>query len=162
CVPILALGRLEGAIYLDRQRPGQSFEPDAIAGATAIGSMLAAALQNARVIADLESAREELSVLLATRTVERDDMSRRIAALEDSLPGIASVVGRGPRMQKLLREVERVALSRVPVLINGETGSGKELVARAIHAASERRDRAFVAINCGALSENLLEAELFG
>jgi two-component system NtrC family response regulator len=65
-------------------------------------------------------------------------------------------------MTKLRRSIEIVAASDAPVLVVGETGSGKELVARALHGASARRDRPFVALNCGALSENLLAAELFG
>jgi transcriptional regulator with PAS, ATPase and Fis domain len=65
-------------------------------------------------------------------------------------------------MAKLRRIVETIAASDAPVLVAGETGSGKELVARAIHASSARRDQPFVAINCAALSENLLAAELFG
>jgi DNA-binding NtrC family response regulator len=65
-------------------------------------------------------------------------------------------------MLRLGRLIASVAASDVPVLMSGETGSGKELVARAIHAASARRDRPFVAVNCGALSETLLAAELFG
>jgi len=65
-------------------------------------------------------------------------------------------------MQRLRGLIARVAPANVPVLVSGETGCGKELVARAIHAASARRDGPFVAVNCGALSENLLAAELFG
>jgi transcriptional regulator with PAS, ATPase and Fis domain len=65
-------------------------------------------------------------------------------------------------MARLRASIERVAVSNAPVLVVGETGSGKELVARALHALSNRRERPFVALNCGALSENLLAAELFG
>jgi len=73
-----------------------------------------------------------------------------------------ALVGRGPAMERLRRIIARVGASDVPVLVSGETGSGKELVARAIHAASPRRARPFVAVNCGALCDNLLAAELFG
>jgi DNA-binding NtrC family response regulator len=65
-------------------------------------------------------------------------------------------------MTELVRMIERVAPADVPVLIHGETGCGKELVARAIHNASARRDQPLVSINCGAMSESILEAELFG
>jgi two-component system response regulator GlrR len=65
-------------------------------------------------------------------------------------------------MARLVQTIQRVAASDAPVLVHGETGSGKELTARAVHEASARRDRPFVAINCGALSETLLESELFG
>ncbi len=75
---------------------------------------------------------------------------------------LASIVGRSPRMLEVYKMVARVAPSNVPVLITGESGTGKELVARAIHAESARADKPFVAVNCGALAEGVLESELFG
>ncbi|MDX2178091.1 MAG: sigma-54 dependent transcriptional regulator [Bryobacteraceae bacterium] len=72
------------------------------------------------------------------------------------------LVGESPAMQRVARLVELVAHRRSNVLITGETGTGKEVAARAIHLAGPRRERPFVAINCTALPENLLEAELFG
>ncbi len=90
-------------------------------------------------------------------------MSRRLAAIQDVVPaGASAIVGRSPAMLRMRRTIEMVSASDAAVLIAGETGSGKELVARAIHASSNRRDRPFVAINCGSLSENLLASELFG
>jgi transcriptional regulator with GAF, ATPase, and Fis domain len=170
CAPIHARGERQGAIYLDRRASGRPFDEASVSAARAIGSMLASALLGARMIADLEArsreleaARDELSVALARRTVERDDISRRLANLRDIVPaGGEAFVGRAPAMLRLGRMIASVGASDAPVLISGETGSGKELVARAIHAASPRRDRPFVAINCGALSETLLAAELFG
>jgi DNA-binding NtrC family response regulator len=74
----------------------------------------------------------------------------------------AGLVGRAPVMIELYKEIARVAPSRSTVLVVGESGTGKELVARSIHKHSPRADRAFVPVNCGALAESLLEAELFG
>jgi two-component system response regulator HydG len=73
-----------------------------------------------------------------------------------------NMVGESPRMQDIFKTITKVAPSNATVLILGETGTGKELIAEAIHRNSERRDRAFVKMNCAALHENLLESELFG
>jgi two-component system response regulator HupR/HoxA len=72
------------------------------------------------------------------------------------------IVGESPAIREVLELIARVAPTRSTVLIEGETGTGKELVARALHAASPRRDRLFVAVNCASLAEGLLESELFG
>jgi DNA-binding NtrC family response regulator len=82
-----------------------------------------------------------------------------IAPPVDALPGI---IGSSAAMQAVYRLTRQVARSRASVLLLGETGTGKELIAHAIHALSQRRNRPFVRVNCGALSESLLESELFG
>jgi transcriptional regulator with GAF, ATPase, and Fis domain len=76
--------------------------------------------------------------------------------------GVQGIVGQSKRMQELLGVVRSIAENDVVVLIQGETGTGKELIARAIHRNSPRRAKRFVAVNCGALAETLLESELFG
>src|SRR5690349_8662037 len=73
-----------------------------------------------------------------------------------------SLVGTSPAMIDLRSEIERVSRSDAKVLITGESGSGKELVAHAVHAGSSRTNREFVAVNCAGLPESLLESELFG
>jgi len=73
-----------------------------------------------------------------------------------------NIIGRSPAMQHLFGQVKKVANFKTTILITGESGTGKELIARGIHYQSERRDKPFVAINCSAIPENLLESELFG
>jgi DNA-binding NtrC family response regulator len=82
--------------------------------------------------------------------------------MERDQAGFEALIGRSAAMQRVFSDIEDVAATDTPVLITGETGTGKELVARAIHTRSERALCAFVAINCGALTETLLESELFG
>jgi DNA-binding NtrC family response regulator len=79
-----------------------------------------------------------------------------------ALKSAAGLVGRSEGLQELLEAVLQVAPTEVPILIEGESGTGKDIVARAIHTASRRRDRPFEAINCGSLAEGVLESELFG
>lgn len=81
---------------------------------------------------------------------------------ETLAPPIDGIIGSGPAMQEVYRTTRRVARSNASVLLLGETGTGKELIANAIHQLSDRAGRPFVKVNCGALSESLLESELFG
>src|SRR5215208_2705641 len=76
--------------------------------------------------------------------------------------GFKDIITRSPRMQTVLRTAEKAAVSTIPVLIEGRSGVGKELIARAIHGSGERRARPFVAVNCGAIPDNLVESLLFG
>jgi two-component system NtrC family response regulator len=106
---------------------------------------------------------DELNVVLRRARhvydLERENRELQRASSSDSFEGI---VGFCPAIQDVFRAVRRVAGSDAQVLISGESGTGKELVARAIHRLSERASGPFVAINCGAIPENLLESELFG
>jgi formate hydrogenlyase transcriptional activator len=79
-----------------------------------------------------------------------------------SEPGFEQIIGRGTALRRVLREVEVVAPTDAGVLIHGETGTGKELIAQAIHQRSGRRDRPFIKVNCAAIPSGLLESELFG
>ena len=103
-----------------------------------------------------------------TKPVDKDALYKAIdEALERSSPAMderwrEAIVTRSPLMLRLLEQAQMVAQSDVSVLINGQSGTGKEILAQAIHNASPRHAKPFVAINCGALPEQLLESELFG
>lgn len=122
-------------------------------------------------IPDAVAATREGVFSFLTKPVDRDEL---FAAIEDALaqaPGgvtdgdeawRAEIITHSPEMERLLEQARMVAASDVSVLVSGPSGSGKELMARAIHRASPRAEKPFVAINCGALPEQLLESELFG
>jgi len=141
CAPMVARGRVVGALYLSTIR-NDAFDGDDLQLLTAIANVGAVAVDNVRQLASLERDQERLQA-----TLERDH----------------GIVGRSAAMERIYAVVAKVARSNdTTVLVTGETGTGKELVARAIHLNSSRATRPFVAINCAALNETLLETELFG
>jgi DNA-binding NtrC family response regulator len=97
---------------------------------------------------------------LATRALESE--LKLIKRSRDGTLGFRDIVTRSAAMHGVLRTAEKAAGSTIPVLIEGESGVGKELIARAIHGSGERRSRPFVAVNCGAIPDNLVESILFG
>jgi Nif-specific regulatory protein len=117
----------------------------------ALAASMAIAIDNARMFAEL---REREQSLRSTVGALRRDLARRDC--------FAEIIGTSDAIRETLRLMESAASSPISVLIEGETGTGKELVARGIHRASERAEGAFVAVNCAALPSDLLEAELFG
>lgn len=94
---------------------------------------------------------------------EQDERLRQGSAAEaPAAPEFVDIVHRSRVMARLVQRARRVAVRNVPILIEGESGTGKEMLARAIHQASPRRERSFVAVNCGAIPDELIESELFG
>jgi two-component system NtrC family response regulator len=106
---------------------------------------------------------ELLSLIIerAYRLSELQEENRRLQNSQLS-PGNSGILTRDPEMQKLCRTVEKVAATNATVMLLGESGTGKELLARSLHANSPRKNNRFVAINCAAIPDNLLESELFG
>jgi len=108
--------------------------------------------------------RDEL-LLVIDRAIRQRRLEDEVVSLHGVLKDraqLGNIIGTSPGMQEVFSLIERVAFADVPVLITGESGTGKELVARAIHERSNRSSAAFVALNCGAVPETLLESEFFG
>jgi len=106
---------------------------------------------------------EELKILIK-KALDVGELKEQVSYLREELEKNTgkTIIGESPKMRDVLEVVERVANTNVTILILGESGTGKELFANAIHYNSNRRDKPYVKVNCGALPENLLESELFG
>jgi transcriptional regulator with GAF, ATPase, and Fis domain len=143
CVPLLDRGRLLGLIYVGNDSIRDLFQDSTLRVLTVFASQAALIVANALSLNEL-----------------RVDNKRLHERLEQQRFG--EIVGTSPPMQQVFRRVEKIAPADISVLITGETGTGKELIAREIHNRSPRAGKPFVTINCGAIPANLLESELFG
>jgi transcriptional regulator with GAF, ATPase, and Fis domain len=134
------------------------FTPDRIAVLKVLASQAAIALENARLYRDLEQREAEIRSL-------KDQLYRENLALRDQVDRASmfeEIVGSSEALKAVLSRVARVAPTDSTVFITGETGTGKELIARAVHKRSDRSGRAFVSVNCAALAPTLISSELFG
>ena len=141
CVPLTVFPKVIGCIYLDSDSLSGRLDGEHLLLVTAIAGISAMALENAQRLAWLEEENERLTVEIGQ---ER------------------SLVGESPKMKEVYQFVKRAAPAESTVLIEGESGTGKELVAWELYRNSPRTGKPFVAINCAAIPENLLESELFG
>ena len=141
CVPMLSRDGVIGAIYLDSRSSTERFDESHLQVMTAVAGIATLAFDNVR---HWEELIQENSDLRAEINLEHN------------------MVGSGNRIREVFEFIRRVAPTDSTVLIEGESGTGKELIARAIHRNSPRAERPFVAINCAAITETLLESELFG
>lgn len=158
CIPLRARGEILGAVYLDnRFRPaafGQR-ERDLL---LRFADLAALALQNHRLLRETRQSRETLR-----QDVARKD--REVVAARRALQGTSpydTILGHSQAMEKTFSMMHSLMPTEVPILIEGESGTGKELVARALHLGGPRREGPFLTINCSALTDTLLESELFG
>ncbi len=140
------LGTLNLGAFTDH-----AFSPDQFPLLTRVAGQIAIAVRNAVSYERIE----ELNAQLAREKLYLEDEIRSDNQFEE-------IIGRSRALERVLREIQTVAPTDSTVLISGETGSGKELVARAIHQLGSRRDHAFVKLNCAAIPTGLLESELFG
>jgi len=150
CAPLRTQHGIIGVIECVNKRSGGFVQND-LTFLEALSGSIAVAIENARLYETLKRSEARLRDEVALLERERPVRTR-----------FPEVVGSGLAMEKVFRLVESAIGSPITVLLQGETGSGKEVVARAIHFAGPRKDKAFVAVNCGAFTETLLESELFG
>jgi Nif-specific regulatory protein len=140
-VPILAFDHVAGILYLDSSDPATTFTRDDLELLTGFAAVIAGSVDHLLRVHELQTENE---------------------ALRAQIAGDRNLVGRSPAMETVYRFIAKVAPSEATVLIGGESGTGKELVARAVHQNSRRSQKPFIAINCAAITETLLESELFG
>lgn len=167
-VPLVFRGERLGAAYVDHRLRRGNFDAGDLAAMEDFADLAALAVAQARALTEvrqqaaaLETQRAELAELLASREAEVVNL-REVVRSDPERSQYRGMVGSSKAMQRVFRLVDRLADSEVPVVIYGESGTGKELVARAIHDAGTRKDGPFVAENCGAIPETLLESVLFG
>lgn len=144
CVPLRVGAEVLGTLYVDERRANAFFSPEDLRFLEALADHAAIGLAYGRLVGRLSKERNAL----------------RKTAVE--VHQFGSLIGRAPAMRRVFELLEKVAPTKVPVLILGESGTGKELAARALHFNSSRRDAAFLSENCAAIPETLLESILFG
>ncbi|HEX7477067.1 MAG TPA: sigma 54-interacting transcriptional regulator [Polyangiales bacterium] len=143
CAPLMAQGELLGILYVGNDNVVNLFEERSLDVLTIFAGQASLILQNALLLDSIKNDFDNLK--------QKFEMSR-----------FGDIIGSSPTMLEVFRTVEKVATTDISVLITGETGTGKELIARALHDRSERAKKPFIVVNCGAIPENLIESELFG
>ncbi len=172
CVPVSHQGRPGGILYLENNLTTEAFSPARIQMMRILAAQTAISLENARLYEEMKgeiARRSAAETALRTALTDVEALTRRLEAenvyLQEEIRlqhNFNEIVGNGPALLEALRKVERVAPTETSVLIVGETGSGKELFARAVHSRSRRSGRPLVKVNCGAIAPGLVESELFG
>jgi formate hydrogenlyase transcriptional activator len=172
CVPVSHQGRTTGMLYLENNLATDAFTPQRVEMMRVLASQAAISLENARLYDGMKAeverrtrAEGSLREALAELEVLKNRLEAENVYLQEEIRtqhNFNEIVGNSPALLDALRRVELVAPTESTVLILGETGSGKELFARATHSRSRRSDRPLVKVNCGAISPGLVESELFG
>jgi transcriptional regulator with GAF, ATPase, and Fis domain len=162
--PLRVHGRVVGCVYVDHRFRRGAFAEDAVELVLDLADVAAIALRNARLVEEVAGLNKRLEEDLERKVAELDGARAALRTAEglEIRYRYDALIGRSPRMLELLRLVDRATETSLPVVIYGESGTGKELVARALHENGPRAGRPFVPVNCAAVPEPLLEAELFG
>lgn len=171
-LPLLARGEAIGVVYLDDRVRRGAFGPSELSWVRLVAALAAIAIADARgklelrrAVRHARRAEAHLAQALAQREAELDLAQRELARSREARTtryAYEGIVGTSTAMRSLFTLLDRVIPTEVPVLVTGESGSGKELVARAIHGNGPRARGPFVSENCGAIPEGLLESVLFG
>ena len=163
CVPVRAPSGVIGALYLDHRFERGRFDDAVLRTVEAFADVVGLSIENARLHRASEAKVRHLEEERAQAHEDAERLAALLAMREEATPGPrGGIVGESPAIRAAIELARKVARSDLPVLIAGESGTGKELFARFVHDASVRRERPFLAVNCGALPEALLESELFG
>jgi transcriptional regulator with GAF, ATPase, and Fis domain len=157
-VPVSVGGRWTCAISVGSFRRSRRWQPSTVSGLRFIAEILAAALHRRRQDQSLESSRAEVTRLRREFEPENSYLREEIR----SIHGFNEIIGDSPPLAAAVSQVHEVAATDTTVLLVGETGTGKEIFARAVHDRSSRRNRTLVRVNCAALPTALIESELFG
>ncbi|HEY5951144.1 MAG TPA: sigma 54-interacting transcriptional regulator, partial [Kofleriaceae bacterium] len=167
--PLRQRSAITGCIYVDHRLRGGAFDEAAATLLGELADIAAIAIENARLTDDLRRSTREVDELNRRLSAELAERDAELVRVKADLPDRSrlrnpfdAIAGRSPAMLRMLDVLDRASATALPVVIVGESGTGKELVARALHDHGPRRDGAFVAINCSAVPEPLLESELFG
>ncbi|MFO1520136.1 MAG: sigma 54-interacting transcriptional regulator [bacterium] len=174
-VPLLIEGKPTGVMFFS-SREKNTYREEHVTLLQYIASHLAIALEKAQMLEELQKLNElktefvqRLQAEVAARTAELEALKEKLMEeniyLKDELSTEKSfydIIGNSPLLNQVIGQVKRVAPTDTTVLIRGETGTGKEMIARTLHKLSSRRDQVFVKVNCSALTETLIASELFG
>ena len=175
CVPILKDGEVVGTLNVESDRQN-AFDADDVLTLEAVASQIAVSMTNQKLYSEAKTFNKKLQQAVEEKTIElrrahehileqqkmlqKENKALKTLVSQDNK--MLEIIGKSSAILNLLTMVDKIAPTTATVLIQGESGTGKELIARRLHFKSERANRTYVTVNCGALQESLLESELFG